>query len=664
MKTNKLSLLSILLVAMSLASCATKDSISPTTETPSTPVSSTQTSSSTESSSSNKIIIDSPEKTKLQIGETIQLTYKVEGEVSTSNIVWSSSDSSVLSVSPTGLVKALTSGNAAITAKSLKIESNPVALSVQFVPVESLSLKNPPKTIDVSQTITLETSILPEEANQNVEISSSSDALDINSKDKTIKARKYDPDPITINVYASKDFSKVQSFTLNINSSSKDQQITISFDTGEFAPLSPMKVDKGSVVSPIDYDPFKGISDEKRNNIVFLGFFYDSKYVKPATFPLTSTYADMTLYARFQSLNSGSGSGYDWVTEDNSDGTLSINGINTYQTVTALNFNDLGIPAYIGGKKVTAIKSGLSFSSDLKQYLNYFAFPSTLTEISSNFLNYSNVRNIYLPSNSLKKIDKSLFSGCKKLENIYIPDSVTSIGDNAFADCQSLKSIHLPKNLETVGEASFSNCESLEELDFTSVKTIGDSAFLGASKLKRIHFPANLEKLGVVSFINVRGIERIDVDPANPYYSSDEFGAFYNKDKTIIYMYPNGRYGTNVKFPENLETIYDNAFAGTHMSTIKIPNTVTSLEYHTFYNSPSLTAVYLPKSIQTVKSSPFALCDIKKLVLYTGYKEGEIPAVSGKSGWVSDWNSYVSAETAESEPYQVVYNVSNSDFIY
>lgn len=38
----------------------------------------------------------------------------------------------------------------------------------------------------------------------------------------------------------------------------------------------------------------------------------------------------------------------------------------------------------------------------------------------------------------------SAFRGCTSLEQINIPDSVTSIGDSAFLDCSSLRQINIP----------------------------------------------------------------------------------------------------------------------------------------------------------------------------------------------------------------------------
>ena len=43
------------------------------------------------------------------------------------------------------------------------------------------------------------------------------------------------------------------------------------------------------------------------------------------------------------------------------------------------------------------------------------------------------------PANTIKTINQYLFSGCVGLTSVFIPNSVTSIGNRAFDGCSSLK---------------------------------------------------------------------------------------------------------------------------------------------------------------------------------------------------------------------------------
>jgi hypothetical protein len=56
------------------------------------------------------------------------------------------------------------------------------------------------------------------------------------------------------------------------------------------------------------------------------------------------------------------------------------------------------------------------------------------------------LQNITIP-NSVTSIGKGAFYGCESLQSIDIPSSVTSIGDNAFLGCSSLQNLSIPEGV-------------------------------------------------------------------------------------------------------------------------------------------------------------------------------------------------------------------------
>ncbi|MCH5143429.1 MAG: leucine-rich repeat protein [Clostridiales bacterium] len=83
------------------------------------------------------------------------------------------------------------------------------------------------------------------------------------------------------------------------------------------------------------------------------------------------------------------------------------------------------------------------------------------------------------------------FINCTSLENIEIPDSVTSIGSSAFRDCTSLGSIIFGKNsqLTSIEYSAFYNCTSLASITIPDdVTSIGWNAFGGCTRLKSAVF--------------------------------------------------------------------------------------------------------------------------------------------------------------------------------
>ena len=109
------------------------------------------------------------------------------------------------------------------------------------------------------------------------------------------------------------------------------------------------------------------------------------------------------------------------------------------------------------------------------------------------------------------------------MENLELPDSVTSIGNRAFLGCTGLTSLKLPKSLTSIGESAFTSCYSLAEVEFpdgltsigaeafsysgitsielpNSVTSIGESAFSNCPKLTKVTFPDSVTSIGEDAF--------------------------------------------------------------------------------------------------------------------------------------------------------------------
>lgn len=120
-----------------------------------------------------------------------------------------------------------------------------------------------------------------------------------------------------------------------------------------------------------------------------------------------------------------------------------------------------------------------------------------------------------------------------------------------------------------IGSVAFYNCEITEITIPEGVKTTRHSAFLGCYKLTQINIPASLTSIGDSSFYRCESLVDINVDENNPNYSSEN-GVLFDKNKTTLIRYGEGRTAT----------------------TYSIPTSVTSIEHDAFYNCDNLTDVY------------------------------------------------------------------------
>ena len=93
------------------------------------------------------------------------------------------------------------------------------------------------------------------------------------------------------------------------------------------------------------------------------------------------------------------------------------------------------------------------------------------------FYNISSIKNFTF-GNNVKFIPACLCCGLSGLTSIFIPDSVTSIGECAFEDCTSLKAIAIPESVMIIEKRAFTGCKSLKIISIPSnVIIIEDGAF-------------------------------------------------------------------------------------------------------------------------------------------------------------------------------------------
>lgn len=87
------------------------------------------------------------------------------------------------------------------------------------------------------------------------------------------------------------------------------------------------------------------------------------------------------------------------------------------------------------------------------------------------------------------------------IEEVIVPEGVTTIGSGTFLDCTSLKRVSLPQSLVWIEDNAFEGCTSLERIELpVSVKWIGYKAFMGCSSLSEAIFPEALQVIESSAF--------------------------------------------------------------------------------------------------------------------------------------------------------------------
>jgi len=98
------------------------------------------------------------------------------------------------------------------------------------------------------------------------------------------------------------------------------------------------------------------------------------------------------------------------------------------------------------------------------------------------------------------------------------------------------------------------------------------------------------------------------VDIQNISYSSAE-GVLFNKNRTVLILYPVGKQEKNYTIPASVISIWEGAFSDcTNLTSITIPSSVTTIGRAAFYRCTSLTSVTIPSSVISIGRAAFRSC--------------------------------------------------------
>ena len=140
------------------------------------------------------------------------------------------------------------------------------------------------------------------------------------------------------------------------------------------------------------------------------------------------------------------------------------------------------------------------------------------------------------------------------------------------------------------------------------VTTIGDGAFDGCASLISVTIPGSVTTIGDFAFLGCKGLTEIHVDRANCAYSSRD-GALFDREGTILVLYPEGRVGKTYAIPDSVTTIGDYAFSGcAGLTSVIIGDSVTSIGDWAFAGCAGLTSVTIGDSVTSIGDYAFYGC--------------------------------------------------------
>lgn len=237
----------------------------------------------------------------------------------------------------------------------------------------------------------------------------------------------------------------------------------------------------------------------------------------------------------------------------------------------------INIPSTHNGKPVTAIANGaFKFNKTIIEVY----IPNTVTEMGEGAFSYCYDLEVISIGSGLTHIPKFAFVG-SDVKDVVIPNTVSSIDYTAFWDCESLESIWIGKGVKNLG-ASYS--EYYGEITFS-----GFADFSGCSSLESIMVSENHP-----SFLSVDG-------------------NLYSKDKSLIVKYAPGKKDAVFVLPDQVRVIEKGAFYSSfYLEEITIPSSVKKVCNWAFQKSESLRKITFCEGVGEIER--WVLSDCSSLV--------------------------------------------------
>ena len=319
-------------------------------------------------------------------------------------------------------------------------------------------------------------------------------------------------------------------------------------------------------------------------------------------------------------LTDGSGNIY----FDTATGTI-VRSDNTVRNVS--------IPGAINGVDVTAIAPYV-FHDAGAETITAVSIPKSLRKIGSNAFSYCG-KMVSLRFNrlgELETIGESAFRGCTALTSLAIPACVQTIDNFAFSGCSSMESLRFASDsrLQSIGESAFIGCDALSGVSLPEgLKTVGRTAFYDCDKMESLRVPDSVTSIGENAFSYCDSLKSVTIsgemdlkkvllnDTLDTLTLSGTFvqKAVSARNVKLLDTITEVRDGAfewqrieQLILSQNLKTIGAEAFEGTEITSVTLPEGIVSLGKRAFAECSKLTTVNLPDSLQSIGQDCFEGC--------------------------------------------------------
>jgi hypothetical protein len=171
--------------------------------------------------------------------------------------------------------------------------------------------------------------------------------------------------------------------------------------------------------------------------------------------------------------------------------------------------------------------------------------------------------------------------------------------------------------------------------DGVNVISIAAAAFQNNTYIRSVRIGRNVATLSASMFIFCTNFSNFTVADDNPNFTSQD-GVLYDKAINTLVLMPTGRTG-NFNIPNNVTIIGPRSFEGSNLTSVTIPNSVTTISVMAFaFAEASLTNITIPSSVITMNGNVFAGWTNEQTIYVQGHS-------SAPAGWATGWDANSSA---------------------
>ena len=302
-------------------------------------------------------------------------------------------------------------------------------------------------------------------------------------------------------------------------------------------------------------------------------------------------------------------------------------------------------------------------------------WPSTLKSIDhSAFGSCSSLEKVEIPE-GVNEIGQYVFRDCSNLKEVKLPEGLTALGGMAFGNCRDLTSIKIPANVKEVKDVwweggdrgPFYKSENIESVTFEEgMEKIPSRLFQNCTGLKKINWPSTLKSIDHSAFGSCSSLEKVEIPEG-----VSEIGQYVFSDCSNL---------KEVKLPESLTTLGGMAFGGCGLKSVKIPANVKEVKdvwWEGGYRGPfykcknienvtlgemekipsrllqdcsNLGKIIIPDSVKSIENHSFANCEqLQKIYLsdYVSRIDDNVFDNSPKTVFYCNYDSYATVYAIE-----------------